>query len=1219
MSDQGQPTDPSPDLIALAERGVRMFEAYQATGQEGLAAESIACFVAAYGAAPDDDPRRGVLLTCISASTRVLFERTGQLELLKACLETSREAMQHAPRGHPEHASALSGLALALWASYKHDGSVSTLTEAVEAGRSALQASAADDPARGERLGNTAMCLLDLFEHTGNVDLLAEAEQLSRSAVVATPADHPDYPQRLMALGNTLMACFHHDGREETLQEAVEKYRTGLGACPEGHSSRAAQLNNLANALRNLFTQSGRIEALREAIELGRAAVAATPADHSDRARWQSNLVLGLRIEFEQTGDLEALREAVDTGRAAVAATPTQHPERGGRLSVLANALYRWAEYTGEVATIEEALDTARAAVAAVPAGHSERASMLSDVGIAARLLYSHTGRVEVLIEAAEFGRSAVEASNTSSPSRPSYLNNLGIALRTLYERTGDDTALAGAVEAGRASVEATPPNHAQRIAHVTNLVFALQRMYSLTGHADLILEAVRSARETVAATSEEFSERAAVMQSLGNVLREAYERSGSQEILGEAARMLRAALEATPAGHSGRPGILNDLATTLQLLDDYTAEHDGLAAAYYFFREAVSTISPDHADRFKIAGNMAAVAVKISSRDRSPEIGREAVALLRAVAQALAENHPERASRLCGLGFALKNLAALDESNAAGLLNEARASFRAAANNDAASVRVRITAGREQTELDLAAGDAPKAALESIERVVELIEQVAPGSLGRTDRAYQLAQLEQLPAQAAAAALSAGRPDRAVELLERTRGVLAAETLGLRSPEHSELRATNPDLAQQLDRARVALAELDQGPVERRVAAHATFNDVLARIRAVPGFESFLRPGLADMPASANGGAVVWVNCHATRCDALILTGEGVDHVHHVPLPDLKYDEVIENNKRLRQACQSARTSRDLLPSGTRTDTDQTISQLVAWLWDAVTDPVLSALGYAATPNDDAGANAAWPRIWWCPVGVAAGLPLHAAGHHDDPVNRPEGRRAVLDRVMSSYTPTLLALRPKATREGAPPAAALVISVPDTPGMRLPGAEREARALQRLLPNASVLASPKRAEVLNALPKHLIAHFACHCDTNLAHPDRSHLMLSDHDVAPLTVNDVIRLEVDADLAYLSACSTSVTAQQLADEALHVTGAFHLAGYRHVIGTLWPVIDDTAADLAADFYERLIQGSDKPQVQTGRAAEALHQAVRALRDRRPAEPTLWAPYTHTGA
>jgi CHAT domain-containing protein len=128
-----------------------------------------------------------------------------------------------------------------------------------------------------------------------------------------------------------------------------------------------------------------------------------------------------------------------------------------------------------------------------------------------------------------------------------------------------------------------------------------------------------------------------------------------------------------------------------------------------------------------------------------------------------------------------------------------------------------------------------------------------------------------------------------------------------------------------------------------------------------------------------------------------------------------------------------------------------------------------------------------------------------------------------------------------------------------------------------------------------------------------MGNPSASCLLLSDHRQRPLTVVDVARLRLDeADLAFLSACSTARPGRTLADEAIHLASAFELAGYRHVIGTLWPVDDRIAAELADDLYIALLKTPEK-------AAAALHEATRLLRNRWPQMPSVWASHIHIGS
>jgi hypothetical protein len=179
-------------------------------------------------------------------------------------------------------------------------------------------------------------------------------------------------------------------------------------------------------------------------------------------------------------------------------------------------------------------------------------------------------------------------------------------------------------------------------------------------------------------------------------------------------------------------------------------------------------------------------------------------------------------------------------------------------------------------------------------------------------------------------------------------------------------------------------------------------------------------------------------------------------------------------------------------------------------------------------------------------------------------------GPRAFLDRVVSSYTPAIRALAharagPGPAPGGTAPAvghAALIVALPDTPNApALPGVRAEVDLLRSLLPDADVLAGPgaTRDTVLTALPGLPVAHFACHGSSDWADPDASHLLLHDHDTHPLTISEISRLDLaSAGLAYLSACSTTDGVPRLADEAVRITAAFQLAGYRHVIGTLCP-------------------------------------------------------------
>jgi hypothetical protein len=355
----------------------------------------------------------------------------------------------------------------------------------------------------------------------------------------------------------------------------------------------------------------------------------------------------------------------------------------------------------------------------------------------------------------------------------------------------------------------------------------------------------------------------------------------------------------------------------------------------------------------------------------------------------------------------------------------------------------------------------------------------------------------------------------------------------------------------------------------------------------------------------------VIYVYSSPRGSGALVLTPDAGDPVRVISLDTLTEDAARRHANQLLLAHNSP-------DDAARAAARQEIPSILEWMWDTITGPILTALSLTAVPGAED-----WPRVWWCPVGILAYLPLHAAGYHGDLASGDSvphvAPRTVIDRVVSSYTSTVQGLAYARTRAGSERPAMAIITAPNVPGVQsLPGAAAEAAAIAALVPGARTFHNPGRAEVLSALANHAIAHFACHGYADWANPADSRLILPDYETAPLTVADLTSATIAGTLAYLSACETSVTSQELADEAVHITGAFQLAGYQHVIGTLWPVVDSAAKVLAVEFYTSLTKDTSAPH-RTDRAAAALHHAIRVMRARHPDVPTFWASHIHTGA
>ena len=131
------------------------------------------------------------------------------------------------------------------------------------------------------------------------------------------------------------------------------------------------------------------------------------------------------------------------------------------------------------------------------------------------------------------------------------------------------------------------------------------------------------------------------------------------------------------------------------------------------------------------------------------------------------------------------------------------------------------------------------------------------------------------------------------------------------------------------------------------------------------------------------------------------------------------------------------------------------------------------------------------------------------------------------------------------------------------------------------------------------------------------SHPRRGRLVLHDE---PLTIPQLMALRLsNPSFAFLSACETYRGGTLIPDEGITLATALQLAGYQHVIGTLWQ-IGIIASDVARHFYDQVvIRSDDTADLQTDTAAAALRTAILDLLAESPGIPPLhWAAYIHTG-
>ena len=212
----------------------------------------------------------------------------------------------------------------------------------------------------------------------------------------------------------------------------------------------------------------------------------------------------------------------------------------------------------------------------------------------------------------------------------------------------------------------------------------------------------------------------------------------------------------------------------------------------------------------------------------------------------------------------------------------------------------------------------------------------------------------------------------------------------------------------------------------------------------------------------------------------------------------------------------------------------------------------------------------------------------------------------------MSSYSSTIKAVvhgrrrRISGDTQLAQPQA-LLIAMQDTPEYpKLFSAKKEVGMIRDLCKSMAldpIEPGRHKQDIMPHLLNCSILHFAGHGHTDKIDPSKSQLLLEDWKNNGLTVASLMEANLRKHspfLAYLSACGTGqIRDDRFVDESIHLISACQLAGYRHVIGTLWSVDDDLCVEMAKITYEELKDGGMTDES----VCRGLHNATRELRSR----------------
>lgn len=1167
-----------------------------------------------------DDPDRAPIMAHLSACYLQRFEQLGVLSDIEHAVERCEQAVAASDPEDSDHPARLGHLSDCYFTRFQSSKEPGYLEQAIKHGAKALAALPEEHPDRGARLRELSCCFHQRFGLSGVPADLEKAIQHGTEALAATSPGHPERAGMLSYLSSYLFSRYQSVGELIDLEQAITQDEEVIELLST-HPMLATYLCGLSERYHIRFVRLDSLADLQRAIQLGEQALTVTTPGDPGRSRMLSDMASYLADRFEELGVQADLDLAIQRGEEGVSTTSGDLSDHGNRLCDLTFHLHRKFLFLEELGDLERSIEMGEAALELTPATDRGRARLLSHLGQTFYDKYKRLGVSTDLERAIGYAEQAVSASDMDRNSKARRLNSLSCCLAKRFEWLGAPTDLERAIQCAESALAVTAADHRHRPNMLHDLSSRYYRRFERFGALGDLQRAIEGCEEALASMPD-FPKRAPMLGNLSGYLVKRFNQLGALADLEKAIVFGSEAIETPALDYPDRAGTLGNLAAGLcsrfTVLSGTIAD---LEEAAQHLQAALDLLPLDHFIRYNTLQNLATCfQMKFKHSGERADLDMA----IQWYEETLAATPPDwfgRGRTLIALGKALRSRSGhtavvenMERSRCIDVFHEAWQCFQSPPLE-------RIHAAR-MSALTMLLGSQPRWGDSGglLAKAVNLLPMVSPRFLERDDQEYMLCMLRQLAAHAAAISLHAGAtPSHCLMLLELGRGIIMGLTIDCRSNlSRYHLREGDAEIFDTFHRLR---NEIDSWPTDQHTMGHRiktsqALDYTLENIRRLPGLERFqLPPVPEDIMAMAGEGPIVIINSNQFRHDALIVTSSSIEAV---PLPKLEYYDV---KKRMRQL------TRELV-HGTRSSypsRNEQMNKHLLWLWDAAVEPVFQKLGLSDADVDDN-----LPRIWWIGVGALAMAPFHAAGDHST-----GSTRNTISRAISSYISTIKSLSYTRERElellHSPDSRLLLVTMPTTPNHKpLKNAIREVEEIERVVNAKAIVTrmdSPSAANVLHELPSFNAIHFACHGVSDASNPSNSHLLLrgvQDSDLMSTSVDRLSALAISniniksAQLAYLSACCTADNpSTDLSDESIHIASGFILAGFSHVLATLWDANDLACQQMAADFYHLLFSGQEGGGHRV--VSTAFHQAQRKLRAANLRQPIKWATFIHTGA
>ena len=509
----------------------------------------------------------------------------------------------------------------------------------------------------------------------------------------------------------------------------------------------------------------------------------------------------------------------------------------------------------------------------------------------------------------------------------PSMLMNLGSSFLGRFERTDNILDIDEAISVKSRAVDLTPAGYADRPGRLTNLGNSFISRFKLTRDPSDLSNAISAHVQSVELIPESHVGLPMALNNLANALLCRFEQFDDLCDVTEAIAVWTKAVNLVPGGHPSLPGYHTNLANARLQRFAPSGDTNDVTQAIYHFHKA-TCLTP--------------------------------------------ETHANLPNTLNGLGLAWEEYYTLTGHR--DHLNEAISAFECASACTSGDPSVRLRGAIQWARLCTHHNSGPTRLLTAFKTVMDLLVLVAGLEETVQNRYAIIEEHNGLPANAAAVAITFESLQKALEWLEQGRCLVWGQQSRLRTPL-DELKGHNEPLANRIvevsgllegfgssrqhsssDESLVGKVTLEDEALKHSQLA-SELDRLLENVRAIPGYESFLRPlrCATIMEHLPSCGHVVVLNVCNLRCDAVVLRA-GSDDLQHIPLPRF----TLQKAKRYRHTlavqlrCHGLRaqdiTGRAGGPYRNKTSDDLTVHAILIGLWKEVVKPILNALGISVS-----------------------------------------------------------------------------------------------------------------------------------------------------------------------------------------------------------------------------------------------------------------------------